>query len=199
MSDWKGKFITIYGINGIGKTTQTTTLHSRIGGLLIKYPIYDLAPSGPILNAYLRKGNPYKLTPREAQMFYAMNRTQYEPRLIQSINENHAKYIIAEDYTGTGIAWGIGTGVDKKFLLEINSHLLKEDISIVMIGERFETGVEKDHKHEKNLELTRRVNDIHLELAKEFGWHIINANQSKEKVHKDIWEIVSKELGYLTV
>jgi len=198
MSEYKGKFITVYGINGIGKTTQTEKLSAKIGGARIKYPIYNLAPSGPILNDYLRNGNPYRLTPREAQMFYAMNRGQYEPSLLKYLNNDKKAVMIAEDYTGTGIAWGMATGVDKKFLLDINSHLLTESLSILMTGERFSSGIEKDHKHEKNYELIKKVNEIHLELAEEFGWHVINANQPEEKVHNDIWKIIGKELGYLT-
>lgn len=193
-----GKLIVFYGINNLGKSTQAKllveTLNSRgIKAEYIKYPIYDLAPSGPMLNNYLRGGNPHQLTPREAQIIYALNRTQYEPLLKDKLKSGIN--IIAEDYTGTGIAWGMGAGVAKDFLLEANSHLLKEDLGLLFDGQRFETGIEKNHKHETNNDLTETVRQAHLELAKDFGWQLLDANKPIEDISKTLQELISKELN----
>jgi|SRR3989344_1171586 len=190
-----GKFIVIYGINNLGKTTQAKMLVAKLRqeGLAaeyIKYPIYDLAPSGTLINDYLRQGNFHKLTPREAQIIYTLNRTQYETALRQKLAQGI--YIVAEDYIGTGLAWGIGTGVDEQFLKFINSHLAKEDLAILLDGYRFSEGVETNHRHEQNETLTDTVRLIHLRLAEERNWQIINANQTIEQVHKAIWERVKK-------
>jgi len=195
MQKQKGKFIVLYGINNLGKTTQAKKLIEKLNehdypAEYLKYPIYDLAPSGPLINDYLRQGNFHKLSPREAQMFYALNRTQYEKilreKLASGIN------VVAEDYTGTGLSWGIGAGVDEQFLKYINSHLLKEDVAIMLDGERFVEGIERGHQHESNDELTGRVRAIHLRLAKERGWQVINANFNIEVVHALIWKQVKK-------
>jgi thymidylate kinase len=190
-----GKLIVFYGINNLGKTTQVKKLVERLKNEgypveYLKYAIYDLEPSGPVLNGYLREGNPYNLSPREFQIFQAFNRTQYDPILRKKI-ENNA-IIVAEDYIGTSIAWGMGNGVEKEFLVKINSHCLKEDLGILLDGERFESGIEKDHKHETDNELTDRVRQIHLDLGQEYGWKKINANQDIEEVHNDIWQLVNK-------
>ena len=136
----QGKFIVFYGINNLGKSTQAKKLVDRLNeagetSLYIKYPIYDLAPSGPQLNAYLREGNPHDLSPREAQLLYILNRTQYQADVDKHLAEG--THIIAEDYTGTGIAWGTGSGVDQSYLKETNSHLRKEDIAFHFVGNRF--------------------------------------------------------------
>lgn len=190
----KGKFIVLYGINNLGKSTQVKLLIEKLGkyGIhaeYLKYGVYDLKPSGEMLNEYLRKGNLYNFSPREFQMCHALNRTQYEPVLKQKLEEG--TWIIAEDYKGTGIAWGIGAGVDKDFLLRLNEHLLKEDLCILFDGERFISGIEADHKHEQNDELTQKVRAVHLQLADTFGWSVINANQLVPIVHQHIWDIVS--------
>jgi len=158
----------------------------------LKYPVYELCPSGTLINDYLRQGNFHKLTPREAQIMYAVNRTQYEETLKQKLAQG--TQVVGEDYTGTGLAWGIGAGVDEQFLKFINSHLLKEDLAILLDGERFATGIEKNHQHEQNEELTNNVRLVHLRLAQEKNWHIINANQTIEQVHNAIWETVKKIL-----
>jgi len=193
-----GKFIVFYGINNLGKSTQAEKLIERLRAEgkeaeYLKYAIYDLEPSGPILNDYLREGNPYDLSAREFQIFQAMNRTQYEPTLKEKLE--NGIIVIAEDYTGTGIAWGIGGGVDGEFLKKINSHLLKEDVAILFDGERFMEGVEAGHKHETNDGFTSKVRNIHLDLGKEYGWEKINANQDIDTIHEQIWNILSKKLN----
>ncbi len=186
-------FIAVYGINNIGKSTQTKMLGEMLSTMglntkVIKYPIYDI-PSGVRLNDYLRKGNPEKLTPQEAQIIYAQNRRDFEKDLLGLLENN---IVIAEDYTGTGIAWGVGAGVDKNFLIQANSDLLKEDFAVLMDGHRFSSGIESGHKHENDNPLIKRVREVHMELAKDYGWGIVNANQTPEEVHEDIWEFVSK-------
>ncbi len=194
-SNFRGKFIVIYGINNLGKSTQAKILAERLNneGIkteYLKYPIYDLAPSGPTLNNYLRGGNFFNLSAREAQIIYALNRTQYQNELEQKLNQGIN--IIAEDYVGTGIAWGTGTGVDENFLKYINRHLLKEDLVILLDGQRFSEATEKNHLHEKNQELTNKVRLAHLKLAEEQNWIIINANQPIEKIHGQIFKKVKK-------
>lgn len=156
----------------------------------LKYPIYDLTPSGVVLNNYLRGGNYFNLSPREAQIFYAKNRTQYEKELIKKLEAGIN--IIAEDYTGTGLAWGIGGGVNEMFLKYINSHLLKEDLAFLFDGERFEHSTEKGHRHETDNELINKVRKIHLKLGEQFGWKKINANLTVEEIHERLWHEVIK-------
>ena len=97
----KGKLIVLYGINNLWKTTQAHLLIDRLRakGLqaeYLKYPIYDLAPSWPLLNAYLREGNPNQLSSSEFQLLQVINRTQYDSILKNKL-ENWI-WIIAEDW-----------------------------------------------------------------------------------------------------
>ncbi len=193
-----GKFIVLYGINNLGKTTQAKMLTRKlqVQGLkaeYIKYPIYNLAPSGVVLNNYLRGGNFFNLSSREAQIFYANNRTQFEKKLVKKLEAGIN--IIAEDYTGTGLAWGVGAGVDELFLKYINSHLLKEDLAFLFDGERFTQATEAGHKHETDNELLNTVRQTHLKLGEEMGWKKINANQSVSEIHEQLWGEVSKIMG----
>lgn len=187
----KGKLIVIYGINNIGKSTQAKLLLEKfkqagVEAEYLKYPIYDLAPTGKILNDYLRKGNPDNLTPRENQIINAMNRTQFEPVLKEKLNQGI--HIIAENYLGTGIAWGAGAGVNLEFLKKINSRLKKEDLAFFFHGKRFKDSIEKGHQHETNEELIQKVQAAYLSLAKKNSWEMIDANKSREKIHEKLWK-----------
>lgn len=193
----KGKFIVLYGINNLGKSTQAELLIENLKkrGLkaeYLKYARYDLEPSGPIISDYLRKGNPHNLTPRELQLVHVINRSQYEPTLKQKLKDGIN--IIAEDYVGTGLAWGIGTGVSEDFMKCINSTLIKEDIAFHFVGERFTQAIEKNHKFEENNELMMKVKDIHAKLGKERKWIDIDANKSIEEIQKKILTLVLKEI-----
>ncbi len=194
----KGKFIAIYGINGIGKTTQVEILvkYLQSQGLNVsrlKYPVYNLEPEGPFIYAYLRDPKFRKknsLSTEELQQKYADNRTRYEKELKKRLN--NGEWIIAEDYLGTGISWGLVWGGDLEYLEKINKNLLEPDLSILMHGKRFNTAIEKDHRNEMDSEKIQLCKNIHLLLADRYGWKKINANQEIEKVKKDIVKLIRK-------
>ena len=102
--------------------------------------------------------------------------------------------MVAEDYIGTGIAWGMRGGVEKDFLVEINSGLLREDITILLDGERFSTGREANHAHEAKDDFFD-IRQIHLDLAKEFGWQVVSAKGNEDEVHERVWQVVLPKLN----
>lgn len=195
----KGKLIVFYGINNLGKTTQAKMLvdflnKKKLSSEYLKYPIYNLKPSGKYINEILRGGKNQKISEEELQMWYTINRFQYEPFLKKKLSQD--KIIIAEDYIGTGLAWGTAKKADLKWLEEINSKLLKEDLGILFNGKRFIAGKELKHIHEQSDDLMRCSKKTHLQLAKKYHWPIIDANQSIKEVHKNILKIISKNLDY---
>lgn len=193
----RGKLITLYGINNLGKTTQARRLVDRltaegVSAHYLKYPLYTFAPSGPTINAYLRNNNPHQFSPREFQIIQVLNRTQYDTALRARIDSG--EWIVAEDYVGTGVAWGVATGVNEALLRELNSHLLIEDVSIFLDGERFTDGKETGHLHEEDAELMERVRHTHQILAQKLGWFNVSANQSRDEVADAIWRHVKRIL-----
>jgi len=118
----KGKMIAIYGTNGIGKTTQTERLVSFLqaqgkNASRLKYPIYDLEPEGPFIYKYLRDPKfrtKNELSTHELQKKYSDNRKRYEKELKKRLS--NGEWIVAEDYIGTGIAWGLTWGGDLEYL-----------------------------------------------------------------------------------
>lgn len=189
----RGTFITLLGVNNIGKSTQVRMLAERIekeGGKVhtLKYPDYELSPTGHMINAYLREKNPDGFTRREFQILNVLNRTHREPRLRATLASG--VHVVAEDYTGTGIAWGIGTGVSAEFLVNLNSHLLKEDVAILLEGDPFSEGEEVQHKHENDRTQIEYVRNIHRTLAVGSKWKVVNANRPREEVHEEIWSHV---------
>lgn len=185
--------VAIYGINRLGKTTQAELLVDWLTNYrgeqaeYIKFPAYALKPTGPLINNYLRElngvKNPHNFSPREFQMLNVQNRLDFWK---QFRGKPETRHFVLEDYTGTGIAWGMGAGVGKDLLVSLNQNLTPPDFAFLLDGEPFLSGTEEGHTHEEDDELTKRVREAHLELAREFGWFVISANRPEERVHQDI-------------
>lgn len=193
----KGKLVVLYGINNLGKTTQARLLVDKLIAAghqaeYLKYALYELEPSGPLINDYLRNSNPQNLTAREFQIIQVLNRTQYDSRLRQKLDSG--TWVVAEDYVGTGIAWGMGADVSKDFLVKLNRHLLKEDLAFYFKGSRFREAEETDHLHETDQELLSKVDACHQQLANDYNWLEINANDTIENISQFIWKEVTNFL-----
>lgn len=102
--------------------------------------------------------------------------------------------MVAEDYTGTGIAWGTVKGADKEWLKQMNRHLVKEDFAILIDGERVITAMENGHIHESNEALMKRSRQVHLELGEEFGWIKVPLQPTKDEMESLLWETVQLHL-----
>ncbi len=193
----KALFITIYGINNIGKTTHAKLLAERLKqegfeAVYVKYPIYDLAPTGPKLNQVLRESDKQFISEQELQTIFMQNRSDFESTLKKMLAEG--KIVIAEDYTGTGIAWGTAKSLEQSWVQNLNKDLLKEDVAILLVGERDIRAREQHHLHEQNDALVSSVNKIFMQLAEQLGWKIIHLHEKIEGTAEAIWDFVKKRL-----
>lgn len=184
-------FIALYGINNIGKSIQIQRLKTYFESLgktvkCLKYPIYDLKPTGPKINALLRNPKITKIQGEEFQLLYIQNRLDFEPMLLRYVND--FDIVLAEDYIGTGIAWGMTQGLRFETIEELNrKHPQKKpDVQILLDGERFLSGKEKNHRNEEDNAAVKKTREHFLWLAKKYGWPVVNANQSEIKVTEDI-------------
>ncbi|HLD51140.1 hypothetical protein A3K34_01540 [candidate division WWE3 bacterium RIFOXYC1_FULL_40_10] len=211
----KGKLITLYGSNNLGKSTQIRLLaqalyQNKKDVLLVKYPIYSLKPTGPLINSIIRTEsqetlNTHKMTDElSLQKLYAQNRKDFQPTLVEVLKAGIN--VISEDYTGTGIAWGMTRGLQRKELEKINKGLINPDIAILLDGGRFSQSAEKFHRNEgknsdkweeirqihmfRSQEVWQRNREIHQELAHIYGWKIVNANGKIEEIHREILGLV---------
>ena len=190
----KGKLIAIYGINNIGKTTQSELLAQYLSSKgfkvkLMKFPDYSLEPTGPKLDKLLRSEKQI-MPEKELQFLFIENLKKLTPIIKELLDKGI--FIIFEDYYGTTLAWGSVKGLDIRLLKKETAFAVKEDLAILLDGERFSSGKEPVHIHEQNGKLIDAVRKRHLELAQEFGWKIINANQDKNLINKQIIEEFEK-------
>jgi len=182
----------------MGKTTHAKLLVEKLRetGLkaqYVKYPVYDIEPSGSFINDVLRNPDGQKISEKELQMWFVVNRFQYEAELKRLLDDDY--HVVAEDYAGTGKAWGHAKGVSLEWLEEINSPLLQEDLAIVIEGDRAMDAVEDVHVHEQNPELIKKCATVHSLLADRYNWRRVHFAEKKEDTADAIWQIVVDDLG----
>lgn len=189
----KGYFIAIYGINNIGKTTHAKRLVNRLKRLgkkavYVKYPVYSEKLTGPFLNKTIRARGKQKIAEELLQLWFVLNRYQFQPKLKKMLSQG--KIVIAEDYTGTGIAWGIAKGVEQRELENMNKFLVQEDMAIFMDGERVLAAKEKKHLHERNDALVHRCQQMFRKLAKKYKWQIVKVHMDQDVTAARLWSLV---------
>ena len=187
-----GRLIVLYGVNNLGKSTQLDLLEKALEATghevsRYKYPNYDSA-SGEIINQNLREGR--EDDPLALQTLMAVNLFQGQEGLRSELAAG--KTVIVEDYWGTTLAWSLGHELSEDWVRAMVEGLQDPDVAVLLRGERFTEAKEAGHVHESNDDLTERVQQLHLKLAEEFGWHSVDANRSIAEVHADIMKTVSE-------
>lgn len=187
-------FITLYGINNIGKTYHAKRLVARLKKLgkkavYIKYPVYSQKPTGPLLNRILRS-HKQKMPEEELQLWFVLNRYQFEPKLKKMLREE--RIVVAEDYIGTGIAWGTAKGAKQKSLENMNKFLVQPDMAVFMDGKRVLKAREKKHIHEQDDMLANRCQRIFQGLAQKHHWKTIQVDRDPDITAARIWALVSR-------
>lgn len=190
--------ITLYGINNIGKSTQAKLLvenlkKHNISAYYLKYPVYTTEPSGSFINSVLRGGESQIIKEEELQMWFAINRYQFEMELKKLLQEYQV--VIAEDYIGTSLAWGGAKGADISWLKALNSQLVQEDFAILIQGERTTESIEPGHIHENDHDLVAKVAQNLGQLAKENHWTIVERQANMYDTQKLILDIVLKQIN----
>lgn len=195
MAKEKGLLVAIYGSNNLGKTTLIRGVGKYFDIFCpektcatLKYPRYD-TPTGKKINQYLREGNPADLTALQAQELYAIDRRVNEPELIELLQRN--SLVVLEDYSGTGISWGVHFGISRPILESLNSDLLKPEVSLLVDGNRFGDGVELNHLHENGgIESWNSNRRVHIQSARLYNWITIDANQRRQEVLRSVLSVI---------
>lgn len=183
----------------MGKTTHAKLLVEKLEAAgkkakYVKYPVYDLEPTGPYLNRILRSGESQNITEEELQMWFALNRYQFQPELKKWLADGYI--VVAEDYIGTGVAWGTAKGADPVWLERLNQFLIQEDLAILIDGDRVESAMEALHIHERNDDLIRKCRQVLQDLAEKHQWRTVLLQDRKEDTAELVWGVVSEAMKY---
>ena len=193
-----GKFITVEGIDGCGKTTQAEFIVEGLvdAGLSAKLV---REPGGDPISESIRKlllHAEESMSDRAEALLMIASRAQLTDKVIlpQIIN---GSWVVADRYADSTLAYqGGGRGLSVQSLDNINqfgTYTLKPDltffidISIDVANSRMR--VERDRIEKEGNEFQQRVREQYLKLHESDPnrFILINGEQSVDNVRKEIW------------
>ncbi len=201
-----GKFITVEGIDGCGKTTQAEFI---IDGLIEAGLSAKLVrePGGDPISESIRKlllHAEESMSDRAEALLMIASRAQLTDKVIlpQIID---GKWVVADRYADSTLAYqGGGRGLSVKSLDTINefgTYTLKPDltffidISIDVANSRMR--VERDRIEKEGNDFQQRVRDQYLKLSESESDRVIviNGDRSIDEVKADIWTHVKEKFN----
>lgn len=194
----RGLFICLYGPEGVGKATQGKLLEERLkeSGRMVKrvrFPVFENLKSGAELEAILMKRTKKALLEEEMQKLFSQNREEFEPTLESWLNSGVC--VVAENYKGTGIVWGVVRGIPVEKMEEINSDNIDPDISITIDGPKREESIPGHPYEGSDEDEWYKVRKTYLQMADKYGWIRVGADAPILTVANRVWAVVRPVLA----
>ena len=189
--------IVVEGFDQAGKKTQSKLLAKFLKtrnkkSKIFSFPDYS-TPIGKEIRRYL--GGKRSFPPQVIHCLLAANRWEKAKEIKEALLENNV--VIMNRYYQSNLVYGTVNGLDMKWLENLDDGLPKEDIVILLdvnVTDSFSRKKERRDKFEENIEFAQKIAGTYRKLAKQFGWHIVNASRHKQAVHQDIRQIVLKHV-----
>jgi len=197
MSQPKGIFIAIEGIDAAGKRTQSSILRAWFNskGLTtrtLSFPAYETT-IGKEIRKFLDGSVDYPQQVRA--MLYAANRWEKKAELEAILSKTDVT--IVDRYSGSNLAYGVSNGLGLEWLLHLEEGLPEPDLVLLLDASPTKLvprrGDRKD-SYERNISLQEKARDAYLKLAKRFGWTIIVADGGIEETSRGVISAVSQSL-----
>jgi len=203
-----GKFITLEGIDGSGKTTQGIFLKNKLEELG-QDVLFTREPGGAkgaeeIRNLLVQGEKDRWSNITEILLFFASRRHHLEKVLLPAINMG--KVVICDRFTDSTIIYQGRENIHlKKMIIELNKSVIGivPDLTLIIDidpTKSLNRGLSRksdEMRFEKfGLEFQTTARNGYISLAKtEKRYQLIDGNNSKDKVHQMIWNKVSKFLS----
>lgn len=189
--------IVVEGFDQAGKKTQSKLLAKFLKtknrkSKIFSFPDYA-TPIGKEIRRYL--GGKRSFPPQVIHCLLAANRWEKAKEIQDALSENYV--VIMNRYYQSNLVYGTVNGLDMKWLENLDNGLPKEDLVVLLdvnVTDSFSRKKERRDKFEENMEFAQKITETYRKLAKQFGWHIVNASRHKQAVHQDIRQIVLKHV-----
>ena len=220
MKKLKGKFITLEGVDGSGKSTQTKILVKKLKQegykvKIIKFPQYNKKSAG-LVEEYLsgKYGQANEVSPYTASMFYALDRFDASFKINNWLKKG--QIVIADRYILSNLAHQ-GSKIQnlkkqKKYFIWLNNleykllNIPKPNLTFFLhLNAKIRQNlINKRHTkkdiHEKNLKYLKQTEKTYLQLTKIYpNIKLIkcaknNKILSKQEIHENIWNKIKNRI-----
>ena len=201
-----GKFITLEGVDGCGKSTQADKLVEKLFETDIS-AVTVREPGGDHISESIRKlllHAEESMSDRAEALLMIASRAQLTDKVILPHIIN-GKWVVADRYADSTLAYqGGGRGLSVNALEVINNfgtYTLKPDITFFIdipvekANERM--SVSRDRIEREGANFQQRVRDQYLAMNTKEPERVIliNGEQSIDKVFEDIWSIMKEKFS----
>lgn len=195
----KGKFISVEGIDGCGKSTHVKLLarwlrsHGR-RVIITDEPTNDVI--GRVIKRVLR--GELKLPIAAEALLFAADRVQHISDVIEPALKA-GKVVLNERYVYSSLAYQSARGLPMNWISSINKYALRPDLGILIdvpaeiAFARIKSSRRLD-EFERNPRLQQRVRRNYLRIAGQKGLKIVDGARSRDEVQAEIRRLVSAVL-----
>ena len=188
----RGKLIVLEGIDNSGKTTQVSRISDwfKTRGAATFITKELTTPIGDLIRSYM--GNAV-FTPILKTLLFAADRMQ---RLEQEINPalNSNTIVLADRWTLSAVAYRAAEGIDRQFVLQVNSLTRAPDTTILIDinpDEAWKRAQINQRPCPYSKNFLKKVRQNYLELARQSQIPVVDGSQTPEQVSTAITQLIS--------
>lgn len=199
-----GKFVTLEGCEGVGKSTQVDLLKKAFAGR--EDVIFLREPGGTAVSESIRRVildvDNYEMVPRCEAMLYSASRAQLVEQVIKPALEE-GKIVFCDRFTDSTLAYqGYARGLDKDFIRALGDMAcngLKPDVTIFLDLSPAKSfarkgGADKDDRLEQaGMAFHEKVYEGYCEIARTDPLRVvrIDAGESIQDIHSAIMRVLA--------
>lgn len=198
----KGKFITLEGIDGAGKSTHLEWLSKRLQTMGHEL-VVTREPGGTALGEKLRAlllNEPMNIE-TEALLMFAARREHMDKVILPALAQG--KWVVSDRFTDASFAYQCGgRGIDEKKLQTLEAWVQQDfqpdltllfDVPLEVSRERLAKNISLDRFEQEKADFFQRVREMYLKRAAQFPERIriVDSNRSLEDIQVSLEEIIS--------
>lgn len=182
--------IAFEGIDQSGKETQAERLAKRLEQQgkkvwLSGFPDYE-TPIGIELSKFLNGERSFN--PETRQLLYVANRYEKLEQIKEAMQ--NVDYIILDRYKASGLAYGLITGLDMDWCIQLEKGLPDAEYTILFdtpVEESFRRKQEGRDVYERQQDFLSSVRQAYLDLAERYQWKVVSSKQTVEQLEEEVW------------
>jgi len=188
----RGFFICIEGLDASGKTTQARRLVRNLRRRSFE-AVYTTEPSSGEIGRLIRSRilQRRKRVPSIVEaLLFAVDRIDHVERRIK-LALQEGKVVVCDRYVFSSIAYQGATGLNMKWIEEINRAVIPPDLAIYLDvpAEVVVKRMKRKRSVMERLQVQRRVQEVYMKLVQSGRLTPINANRPADEVSKNILEV----------
>ncbi|KUO40180.1 MAG: hypothetical protein APZ16_07150 [Candidatus Hadarchaeum yellowstonense] len=195
----RGKFISVEGLDGCGKSTQVRLLARwlrRMGHEVVVTEEPTDGLIGRIIRMVVAGG--FKVPVAAEALLFAADRLHHVERVIAPAVSS-GKVVISDRYIASSLAYQSARGLPLRWVMKINEMAPEPDLMILIdVPAEVTAGrINRSRRpdgFERDLELQKKVRQVYLNIARRYKMKVIDGNRPVDEVQEDIRRWVKRLL-----